>query len=275
MMPHGTEIIDAVRVGDGDAGRVVGQSLKALRLAAGFTQLEMAKRLGVGQAAISKIEQRGDVQISSLQRYVEALGASLRIDAAFPVHSEFGVWIQAELGGATTDDDQYVLPIFGDRDDTLSAKRDIIISIKPNYSSKIFDGIKTIELRRRFPLSVTPGATAYIYSTSPEMALLGAIKIENVERLEISVLWKKHGRSASIKKDDFDQYFSGLEEGFALKLSTPYRFKRPLTLLELKERFGFKAPQSFLYAKPDLQKALRNEHSNISDRYECNYTSRR
>lgn len=259
------EIVDAVRVGDSDAGRVVGQSLRALRQAAGFTQIEMAKRLGVGQAAISKIEQRGDVQISSLQRYVEALGASLRIDAAFPVHSEFGVRIQAELGGAVSDDDQYVLPIFGDRDDARPPKRDIVISIKPNYSSKILDGVKTIELRRRFPLALAAGATAYIYSTSPEMALLGAIKIENVERLELSALWKKYGRFASIKKFDFDEYFSGLEEGFALKLSTPCRFTRPLTLLELKERFGFKAPQSFFYAKPDLQKALQNEHTNISD----------
>ena len=264
-MPVKREFIDAVRVGDGDAGRVVGQSLRALRQAGGFTQIEMAKRLGVGQAAISKIEQRGDVQISSLQRYVEALGASLRIDAAFSVHSSFGVRIRAELGGAAAEDDQYILPIFGDHDDVRSAKRDIVISIKPNYSGKIFDGVKTIELRRRFPLSVVPGATAYIYSTSPEMALVGTIRIENVERLELSVLWEKHGRSASIKKADFDEYFNGLDEGFALKLSTPRRFARPLPLPELKERFGFNAPQSFLYAKPDLQKALRNEYTNISD----------
>ena len=79
------------------------------------------------------------------------------------------------------------------------------------------------------------------------MALVGAIKIENVERHNLAVLWKEsHGRSASIKKADFDEYFSGLEEGFALILSTPRRFTRPLTLPELKERFGFKAPQSFL-----------------------------
>lgn len=257
------EFVDAIRVGDGDAGRVVGQSLRALRQAAGFTQLEMAKRLGVGQAAISKIEQRGDVQISSLQRYVEALGASLRIDAAFPVHSEFGACFRSELSGTFADDDQYILPIFGDRHHAHPARREIVISIRPNYSGKIFDGVKTIELRRRFPLSVSPGSVAYIYSTSPEMALVGAIKIDNIERLELSALWRKHGRAASIEKADFDEYFCGLEEGFALKLSTPRRFSRPLTLPELKERFGFKAPQSFLYAKPDLQKALRNEHTNI------------
>lgn len=257
------EIVDAVLVGNGQAGRVVGQSLRAMREAAGLTQLDIASRLRVGQAAISKIEQRGDVQISSLQRYVEALGASLRIDAAFPVHSEIGNRIEAELGRIVENNDQYILPIFGDRDQASTTGRDIIISIKPNYSGKIFDGVKTIELRRRFPLSVLPGATAFVYSSSPEKALIGAIEIKKIQRLEIPVLWKKHGKSASIKRADFDDYFSGLKEGFALELASPRRFKRPLTLPELQERFGFKAPQSFLYAKPDLQKALRHEQTDI------------
>jgi len=161
--------------------------------------------------------------------------------------------------------DQYVLPMCDDSDNFCLAKRDIVISIKPHYSDKIFDGVKTIELRRRFPLSIASGATAYIYSTSPEMALVGTIKIDKVEHLVLSVLWEEHGRSASIKKADFDKYFSGLKEGFALKFSAPRRFIKPLTLPELKERFAFKAPQSFLYAKPDLQKALRNEHTKVSD----------
>lgn len=265
MIPGESEIVEAVRVGDGNEGRVVGQSLKALREAAGITQSQMASRLGVGRSAISKIEARTDVHLSSLRRYVEALGASLRVDAAFPARSEVGMIIQTELGSAATDDDQYILPIFGSQTDDCSERRNIIISIRPNYSKKIFEGIKTIELRRRFPLSVAPGATAYVYSTAPEMAVVGALKIESVERLKLAALWKKHGRAASIKKTDFEVYFSGLTEGFALTLSAPRRFARPLTLPELKERFGFKAPQSFLYAKPELQQALRDEYSNISN----------
>lgn len=264
MMSAEPEFVDAIRVGDSDAGRVVGQSLRALRQAAGLTQLEMAERLGVGQAAISKIEQRGDVQISSLRRYVEALGANLRVDAAFPVHSELGLRVRCEFDGYHADNDQYILPIFRDQNDAHHENRDIVISIKPNYSGKIFEGVKTIELRRRFPLSIPSRVLAYIYSTAPEMALVGTIKIDNVERLELSAMWRKHGRAASIEKVDFDAYFSGLQEGFALKLSAPYRFTKPLTLPELRERFGFKAPQSFLYAKPDLQKALRDEQTIIS-----------
>ena len=255
-------IVEAVRVGDGDAGRIVGLSLKALRQAAGMTQLQMAERLGVGQAAISKIEQRCDVQISSLQRYVEALGARLRIDAAFPPDAGFTPSSHQVLGGHIDDDAQYVLPIFGNEP---PPRRDVILSIKPAYSEKILKGVKTVELRRRFPLSAGQGAIAYIYSTAPVRALVGAAEITNVERLPVDALWRQHGKSASIRKPDFDAYFSGLEEGYALKFNQARPFSRPLNLVELKERFGFKAPQSFLYAKPNLQRALQNEHSNLSD----------
>ncbi len=72
-MPKTAQVIAAVYDEDHDAGRVVGRSLKSLREAVGLTQLQMARKLGVGQAAISKIEARGDVQISSLKKYVDAL----------------------------------------------------------------------------------------------------------------------------------------------------------------------------------------------------------
>ncbi|NUB12095.1 helix-turn-helix domain-containing protein [Azospirillum brasilense] len=265
MKPDEGAFVDAVRIGDGDAGRVVGQSLRALRQAAGLSQSELARPLGIGQGPISKIGQHGDVQISLLQSYVEALGASLRIDATFPNHSELGRQTEPKIGCHTGSSLQYVFPIFGRADSDDNQTRDIVLSIKPNYSEKILQGKKTIELRRRFPISVSQGSTAYIYSTSPDMALVGSVRIDGIERLPLKILWRKHGKSASIRKPDFDKNFSELEEGFALKLSEAHRFARPLSLLELKERFDFKAPQSFLYAKPNLQKALRHEHTNIFD----------
>ncbi|SUS07458.1 Transcriptional regulator, Cro/CI family [Candidatus Defluviicoccus seviourii] len=257
------KIIEAVRVGDSDAGRVVGSSLKALRQAAGLTQREIAKRLALGQAAVSKIEQRGDVQISSLQRYVEALGARLSIGAVFPSDSDLGPSLHEAIGGRI-DNDQYILPIFGDEP---SRRRDLILSIKPAYTKKIMEGAKTVELRRRFPIAVDRGVIVYIYSTSPVRALVGAAEITDVERLPVAVLWQRHGRSALIRKQDFDGYFRGVEEGYALRISNARPFSRPLDLAELKERFNFNAPQSFLYAKPSLQQALKNEQSNVFDRY--------
>lgn len=256
------KIVNAVRVGDSDAGRVVGESLKALRELAGLTQTEMAARLSVGQAAISKIEHRGDVQISSLQRYVEALGARLRIEASFPAQTPFLSQFRDAFESDVPDDDQLVLPIFGD--DLFRPQRDVVLSIRPRYSQKILTGEKTIELRRRFPVSAPRGTVAYIYSTSPVRAMVGKADIVDVVRLKIPEIWKRFRDRAFIERKDFDAYFDGLEEGYALKFANAVPLPRQLDLAELRERFGFEPPQSFLYAKPVLRRALQDEYSDVS-----------
>jgi predicted transcriptional regulator/DNA-binding XRE family transcriptional regulator len=261
MTKSDKQIVKAVRVNDSDLGRIVGNSLKGLREFAGLTQSDLAKRLRVGQAAISKIESRGDVQISSLKRYVEGLGATLRVDAAFDTNS------LAQLGEAfdldVSNDDQLVFPIFGD--EFFRAKRDVVLSVRPLYSDKIFDGLKTVELRRRFPVSAPPGTIAYIYSTSPVRAMIGSTEIQGVYKLPVDEIWKKFQKKAYITRVDFDTYFQGLRDGFALKISNAKAFSRPINLSELRSRFRFEPPQSFLYASPILRTALRHEYSNLSD----------
>ena len=58
--------------------------LHELRLARALTQRDMAKILKVNQPAVSKIEQRADVYVSSLRSYIEAVGGKLKIVAEFP-----------------------------------------------------------------------------------------------------------------------------------------------------------------------------------------------
>jgi transcriptional regulator with XRE-family HTH domain len=55
--------------------------LRALREAAGLTQEELAQRVDITQSQLSKMERREDHRISTLRRYVEALGGSLEICA--------------------------------------------------------------------------------------------------------------------------------------------------------------------------------------------------
>jgi transcriptional regulator with XRE-family HTH domain len=50
--------------------------LAAIRRAAGLTQVELAANLGVGQAQISKVERQGDMLISTLASYLDALGVA-------------------------------------------------------------------------------------------------------------------------------------------------------------------------------------------------------
>ena len=58
--------------------------LHELRRARALTQRDMAKMLKVNQPAISKLEQRADVYVSSLRTYIEAVGGKLKIVAEFP-----------------------------------------------------------------------------------------------------------------------------------------------------------------------------------------------
>src|SRR5947209_19680089 len=52
------------------------------RLAAGLTQAEVAKRLGVSQAQVARIEKRGydAYTLTTLRRYVDALGGEFHLE---------------------------------------------------------------------------------------------------------------------------------------------------------------------------------------------------
>jgi len=59
-------------------------SLKDLRQAVQKTQVDLAQTLGVGQDTVSRLEQRSDMLLSTLRRYVEAMGGKLELVAQFP-----------------------------------------------------------------------------------------------------------------------------------------------------------------------------------------------
>jgi DNA-binding XRE family transcriptional regulator len=48
------------------------------------TQKDIAEILGVTQANVSRIEREEDVYLSTLRKYVEALGGRLEVSAVFP-----------------------------------------------------------------------------------------------------------------------------------------------------------------------------------------------
>ncbi len=59
-------------------------TLQDLRKAMGKTQVELAKALDVGQDAISRVEKRADMLLSTLSEHVRGLGGELTLVAKFP-----------------------------------------------------------------------------------------------------------------------------------------------------------------------------------------------
>jgi len=60
-----------------------GMSLRALRQAQKLTQVRLAKTLGISQDGVSRSEKCGDLLISTLRSYIQAIGGRLSLVAEF------------------------------------------------------------------------------------------------------------------------------------------------------------------------------------------------
>jgi DNA-binding XRE family transcriptional regulator len=58
--------------------------LHELRAARRLTQQQLAQTLEMSQAAVSQLEKRADMYLSTLQNFVEAMGGHLEMYAVFP-----------------------------------------------------------------------------------------------------------------------------------------------------------------------------------------------
>ena len=58
--------------------------LKELRQAKQLSQVQVASKLKMKQASVSKLERQADMYVSSLRQYVKAIGGELIIAARFP-----------------------------------------------------------------------------------------------------------------------------------------------------------------------------------------------
>lgn len=258
------KVVEVRRSSDCEATTKIGEALRELRRFSGLSQAQMAQRLDVGQASVSKVEKgRTDVHVSTIKKYVEALGGKLQVSAAFDAGSPLSLRVREAFDLDPVHDDQFLFSIFAEEE--FRKNRDVVLSIKPEYSSRIMAGEKTVELRRRFPVSAPKGTLAYIYSTSPERAMVGIAEIAIVRKLPVEDIWTEYSTVACIQRPDFEKYFEGLDHGFALEFASARAFKNPIPLTYLRERFNFEPPQSFLYAKNDFRRAMGHEHPIVSD----------
>lgn len=59
-------------------------TLRTLRALRKQSQRQIAKKLGIQQAAVSKLERRSDMYISTLRGLIQAMGGELDVVARFP-----------------------------------------------------------------------------------------------------------------------------------------------------------------------------------------------
>lgn len=60
------------------------RSLREIRKAREYSQVTLSEILGMNQGDLSKFERRTDAYLSTIRRYVEAMGGTLELIATFP-----------------------------------------------------------------------------------------------------------------------------------------------------------------------------------------------
>ena len=137
----------------------------------------------------------------------------------------------------------------------------LFLSVRPVFANRILSGAKTIELRRVRP-HVTPGNTVLIYSTSPEMALLGSAQVAGILHGAPRDVWAKVEKDAGVSRAEYDEYFSGATTAIGIRLCAVQRLAAPIPLQELRERWPWlRPPQSYRYVDARLEperKALKS-----------------
>ena len=60
------------------------KTLRQIRRAREYSQVTLAELLGMNQGDLSKFERRTDAYLSTIRRYIEAMGGTLELVATFP-----------------------------------------------------------------------------------------------------------------------------------------------------------------------------------------------
>lgn len=119
----------------------------------------------------------------------------------------------------------------------------VLLSIKPEFAERIFDGSKKFEFRKAI-FKNREIKTVVVYASSPMQKVIGEFEIDSIINDSLAVLWEKTKRFAGIDEDFFYQYFAEREKGYAIKIKNTKKYKKPLCL---REDYNLLPPQSFLY----------------------------
>lgn len=132
----------------------------------------------------------------------------------------------------------------------------LLISIQPKYAAAILSGTKTVELRRRAPRGVD-GATAVMYASGAVRAVVGTVEVRGVENGTPEAIWERFSEQTCISRQEFDKYFAGSEEAFALILSGAIAAPHPIALPDLRSH-DLEPPQSWRYLTRAIIRTLRS-----------------
>lgn len=119
----------------------------------------------------------------------------------------------------------------------------VLLSIKPEFVKKIFDGSKKYEYRK--VIFKNPNVeSVVVYATKPLGKVVGEFSIEKIIYDTPKSIWNLTSEYSGIAADYFQEYFKGRKKGFAIQI---HETKKYSTWKDIEELNIEQAPQSFRY----------------------------
>ena len=119
----------------------------------------------------------------------------------------------------------------------------VLLSIKPEFAFKIFEGKKKFEFRK--VIFKNPNVkTVVVYASSPIQRVIGEFEIDNILSSDPTEIWRLTKKYSGISEDFFYEYFADRKIAYAIKIKNTKKYKQPL---HLQDNFNVVPPQSYLY----------------------------
>lgn len=128
-------------------------------------------------------------------------------------------------------------------------QENLLMSIKTKHATRIFNGNKIYEFRRKSIKQENLNKKIFIYSSETTKEILGYMIVDKILENDIDSLLEetKYEDTKSIR-----EYFKGCKTCYALHISETYRFVSPIKIEEIKkEHLDFVIPQFYRYIKPN------------------------
>lgn len=119
----------------------------------------------------------------------------------------------------------------------------VLLSIKPEYAFKIFDGTKKFEFRK--VIFKNPNIkTVVVYASFPVQQVIGEFEIDDIFSFDPESIWKMTKKYSGISENFFFEYFADRDIAHAIKIKKTKKYRKPLCI---REDFNAVPPQSYMY----------------------------
>jgi predicted transcriptional regulator len=121
----------------------------------------------------------------------------------------------------------------------------VLLSIKPEFAHKIFEGSKKFEFRKQVFKDASV-KKVIVYSSSPEQKVIGEFEIETILSDTPNNIWIQTKLYSGISQEFYDEYFKGRDNAYAIKVASTKRYRKEKSLADYNVQ---SAPQSFAYVE--------------------------